>query len=388
MTEPRGSWFALNVVNGFAGGSIVGVIAKRTYRVAGGACWVADAQLALTEAPSATDDNVVLLQDMDTSLQRRQVDVIVHGKARVATPRTAFDVRLRVGTLDRVLRVFGERACSLSTWGKPLFSYAARVESVDLSWHNAYGGVDRVALAKHGDPLEQHYRELQEPYQAEFGAYAYPRNRAGKGYLIEATAEALAACHLPNLEEPADLLTPERLIVGHPQRWPLGPAVAAVGFLNYNYFPRSAMLALAPPFDSKHILPTDFFEVRMKVLRPESIADVMPIQNRLDLGCAQQSALGMRMAHVAPGERVEFTHVHPHFERWSFSLPNEYPSLLLKLPDQATTELEPKIRTLLFEPELDRLSIVWVGERAEAMPIGPGKREQIRCAVRWNGSAP
>ena len=386
MTEPTGSWFALNVVNGLAGGSVVGVIAKRTYRVVGGVCWVADAQLPLMEAPSTTEDNLVLLHDMDTALQRRQVDVIVHGRAHAGTPRSSFELRLRVGKLDRAIRVFGERACSLSTVGKPLFSSPTHVESVDLGWQNAYGGVDRVALAKHGDRLEQHYREAKLTYQAEFGAFAYPRNRAGKGYLIEATAEALAACQLPNLEEPGDLLTPERLIIGHTERWPLGPAVAGVGFLNYNCFPRCAMLALTPPFDSKHIAPMDFFEVRMKVLKRESIAESMPIQQRLDLGCAQQSAIGMRMEHVAPGERVEFTHVHPRGERWSFALPNEYPSLLLKLPDQATTELQPKIRTLVFEPELDRLSVVWVGEHAEPTPVGPGKQAQTRCAVRWNGS--
>jgi len=385
MTDPTGSWFALNFVNDAAGGSVVGVVAKRTYRVAGGVCWVADSQLPLSEEPNTTEDNVVLLQDMDTALQRRQVDVIVHGKAQVATPRGSFDVRLRVGRLDRAIRVFGERACSSSTLGKPLFSSPTRVESVDLSWHNAYGGVDRTALAKHGDRLEQHYREAQLRYQAEFGAYAYPRNRAGKGYLIWATAEAMEACQLPNLEEPADLLTPERLIVGRPERWPLGPAVAAVGYLNYNYFPRCAMLALTPPFDTTSILPSDFLEVRMKVLKPASIAENIPIQQRFDLGCAQQSALGMRVEHVAPGERVEFTHVHPHAERWSFTLPSEHPSLLLKLPEQTTTELEPKIRSLIFEPELDRLSVVWVGERAEAKPVGPGKQAQTRCAVRWQG---
>src|ERR1035437_3273348 len=45
----------------------------------------------------------------------------------------------------------------------------------------------------------------------------YPRNPVGKGYLV--LPDPIEGVELPNLEDPADLLTPERLVTRQPELW-------------------------------------------------------------------------------------------------------------------------------------------------------------------------
>jgi hypothetical protein len=93
----------------------------------------------------------------------------------------------------------------------------------------------------------------------------------------------------------------------------------------------------------------------------------------------------MRAAEIPPGAPVELLNLHPQLPSWTFALPREVPSMALQMPDQKVVALQPKIRTVLLEPELERLCIVWVSEQREPAPIGPGKAKQIRHGVRWDG---
>ncbi|HXJ19459.1 MAG TPA: DUF2169 domain-containing protein [Polyangia bacterium] len=366
------------------GGSLVGVIAKRTYRVAAGRCFVADEQLPLVEEPRFSDDRSVLLHDLDCVLNRGEVDVVVEGSARPpGRAAAAFELRVRVGGLDRRLSVFGDRRCYRSTSGRLRFREPAPVEEVPLDWTSSYGGFDRVALERHGDPLLELREKARQPYSPRFGRFAYPRNRAGKGYLIEPTDEALEACELPNLEEPSRLLSPERLAIGAPERWPAAPPVAAVGWLSYANFPRAAMLGIPPAYDAEVCPPASFFEVRTGALAVESIAPAIAIARRLDLRVAQQSAPGMRVPALTAGSPVSIVNAHPSMPAWEFALSSEVPMLALQIPGARAVRLEPRIRTVHIQPDLDRVSVVWVGEQQQPALVGPGKRALIKHAVEW-----
>jgi hypothetical protein len=366
------------------GGSQVGVIAKRTYRVVGRRCVVADEQVPLVEEPRFSDDCAVLLHDLDCVLNRTQVDVVVAGYAR--PPRasiSSFDLRIRVGCLDRRLAVFGDRRCYRSASGRLRFSSAGPVDSVSLDGTSSYGGFDRVALERHGDPLLELREKQKQPYSPRFGRFSYPRNRAGKGYLIEPTDEALEACALPNLEEPAYLLSPERLPVQAPERWPAGPMVAALGWLSYGDFPRAAMLGIPPSYDPGACPPASFFEVRTGMMTADTVAPAVAMSRRLDLRAAQQSAPGMRIPALDPGAPVSIVNAHPTMPIWEFALPAEMPLLALQMPGAKPVGIEPRIRTVYIQPELDRVSLVWVGEHQEATFVGPGKRALIKHGVQW-----
>jgi hypothetical protein len=145
------------------------------------------------------------------------------------------------------------------------------------------------------------------------------------------------------------------------------------------------MMGIPSPYDFAACPAAQFLEVLMGVLQPKSIAPAVPMHERLDLGAAQSAALGMRTPEIAPGAPVEVLHCHPQLATWAFSLPREVPRMALQIPDQSPCELEPKIRTVLLEPELNRICITWVGEHQVPTPIGPGKQAHIRHGVRWSG---
>lgn len=188
---------------------------------------------------------------------------------------------MRVGQLDRPLRVSGDRKCWRDPTGHVRFTEPDEVDSVDVGWTSAYGGVDEVARQRLGNPVEQYRKEQGE-------------------------------------------LNPECLV------------------------PRAAL------------------------------------PKRFNLGVAQQSAMGMRVAGVAPLARVELRNLHPREPVWAFNLSEERPRLFMQLPDEAGVELEPEIRTVLIEPELNRICVTWVGEHQVPAPVGPGKAAKIRFAARWS----
>jgi hypothetical protein len=365
-------------------GSQIGVVAKRTYRVARGRCVIADEQIPLVEEPVFSPDRAALLHDMDGVLNRTETDVVLAGSARPPRPgMPSFELRVKVGALDRKLVVFGDRRCQRDTAGRLRFTPPTPVEAVPLDWTSSYGGFDRIALERHGDPLIEFKNKAKEPYSPRFGRFAYPRNRAGKGYLIEPTDQALEACALPNLEEPLALLTPEGLAVGAPDKWPTAAIPAAVGWLSYANFPRTAMIGMPSPYDSVACPPERFFEVKVGAMGVHSIAPTTAFGKRFDLRAAQQSAVGMRVADIPIGAMVGVVNAHPQQPVWEFALPREMPVLALQLPGGKPIRLEPKIRTLYLQPDLDRVSVVWVGEHQEQTPVGPGKAALIKHAVDW-----
>ena len=376
---------SLNVVDHPDNGSQVGIVVKRTYVIRSGRCMVADEQVPLVEVPGMIDDGAILGHDLDAVLNRRETDVIVAGKARPPSKTGTFDVRINVGALDRRLTVFGPRKCWRAPTGELRFSLPEPVDEIDLGWSSAYGGVDTSFLETHEDPVETFSKEADQPYNPRFGLYAYPRNRAGKGYLIEATDQALERCELPNVEDPRRLLTPERLVIGKADRWPQGPLPAGVGWLSYASFPRTAMLGMPPHFDASACPPESFEEVKLGLLKARAIAVATPLQDRFDLGAAQQSAIGMRIAGLDPGALVELHNCHPQLGRWSFALSRESPTMMLQMPGQQAVAVQPKIRTVFLEPERERVCVVWVGEYREPTPIGPGKQAHIKHGVKWVG---
>lgn len=154
---------------------------------------------------------------------------------------------------------------------------------------------------------------------------------------------------------------------------------------SYASFPRAAMLGLTSPYDDVVCPAQSFFEVKARALNTDSIAHAMAFQKRLDRRVAQQSALGMRVAAVAPGAAVSVVNTHPKLRSWDFTLARETPLLALQMPGAKAAAVEAKIRTVFLQPERDRVSIVWVGEHREPTPVGPGKKALIKHGVQWRG---
>ncbi len=180
MNDRESRLFAVNTAAHSPKGTVVGVIAKRTYTVRDGHCVVADEQVAIVEGPEVDPETDALVHDMDHALNRTAVDVVVRGTAR-APGQTRSDVRVRVAGLDRVLRVFGDRRCYHDFAGQLRFTEPAPIDEVDVGWTLAYGGVDMAALAAHGDPLEPFFASQKISCRPRFGSYVYPRSWKRQG---------------------------------------------------------------------------------------------------------------------------------------------------------------------------------------------------------------
>jgi hypothetical protein len=378
--EPRTS----AALTGFhrEGGFIFGVVAKRTYQVRSGSCYEASDQVPLVEAPRYGAEDALLERDTDLVLQRQEVDIIVQGHAYSPGP-SSFRAGIFVGDFRRELAVFGDRRLDRSG-GALRFTPPASCEAVPLTWQNAYGGVDHEARRLIGDPWAEALEAEGLMADPRFGLYAYPRNPLGKGYLIEPTDEAIDACRLPNIEEPYQLLTSETVVRGDFMRWPTGPVVAATGWLSHNYFPRMCQLGLPPaPYNDAEVRASDFIEVQAGLVRPDTVRHQTTIRDRVDPRAAQGAAVGMRAHQVVPKARVELHNLHPNEPSWRFRLPCKAPRMLYQLAGGAAEMLEPKIRTVLIEPDADRVTLVWVGEQRIDLPLSPDQLSEVRHGVLW-----
>ena len=363
----------------------IGVIGKRTWIVERGRCVLAPEQMPLVVEPLYDEARGVLLHDADVVLNRRRADIVVDGHVYPPDGRTPFGFGLQVGATRRRAQAHGARRVARTHTGGLTFSAPELAACIPLGWESAYGGVDAAARADIGDPFEEMQEELGAPPDPRFGLFAYPRNPVGRGYLIEPTQQAIEACELPLIEDDESALTPANLVRGDFVRWPEGPVVAGFGWLSYNYFPRSAMLG-APPlvYDGDSIPPSRFFEVHAGDLPAACVRPERPFAERLAVEVTQGAALGMRATEIKPGDLAALDGMHPREPRWKFPVPAETPRMGIRFAGEKPTPLPaPRIRTMLIEPDQDRLTLVWTAEMELAVPPGPKRMAGLEHAVVW-----
>lgn len=137
-------------------------------------------------------------------------DVVLIGNAYSARGNESMvDVRLRVGPLTKVVRVFGDRTWNRSL-GRTRPSPPRRFSTMPLVFERAFGGWDTAS---------------SDPKQHDFE----PRNPVGVGFAASRASNP-DGMPLPNLEDP-------RLLIAAPDD---RPAPACFGFLAPSWLPRRA----------------------------------------------------------------------------------------------------------------------------------------------------
>ncbi len=374
---------AVIVRRSIRGGWAVGIVAKRTYDVVGARCRVSPTQIPLIETPEVSDTGE-LRHDADTILDKQFTDIVVEGHAYTPRVTASFDAALWVGGFRRDIRVFGQRTAGRGRNGSIVLSTPATVERVQLGWKNAYGGIDRTALARWGDPTLKMAEAAGLGTSPEQSIFAYPRNPRGKGYLIDPTEEALAACELPLLEDPAQLLCGSSLARGDFMHWPSAPLPVSMGWLGYNAFPRTAQLGLLPtPFLERHLPAARFPEVCADIISARCLDPRQPIQKRVHPGLSQGSAVGMRARELQPGAWVRTHNLHRLFATWTWQLPTEAPRVALRLASGRVSQPVPRISTLLLAPDENRVCVVWCAQTNLAEPASEDQLRELRHGVAW-----
>lgn len=170
-----------------------------------------------------------LRYEADTALTKPGTDVVLIGHARSGAPVRQLDVGIRVGTLQKIVRVFGDRWWHKTRDGWRLTG-PEPFESMPLVYENAYGGAD---------PTGQ-------------GPAFYEQNPVGKGFLPDANApvDVLPA---PNIE------LPDRPVTSVADR----PPPAGFGFVARHWQPRRSLTGTyddAWANERNPLLPADFDE--------------------------------------------------------------------------------------------------------------------------------
>lgn len=360
------------------------VTAKRTYRIpATGRCVLADEQLALV-TELAVDDGL-LLADADVLSFKPGTDVVVTARARAPGGAAVAELIAGATVAGRTiaLRVVGRRRV-VKRGGAWAFSDPEPFTSAPLDWREAYGGIDDPAREKLDAPFLAGLQAASR-YDLKFATRAaYPRNPVGKGYVLEDRPE-LEGLELPTVEDPDDVLTPGRLVAGHPDAWTRQPRPAGLGWVNYGWFPRSAFMGLdrvpLPPGTSPtgaHVVEVD------RGWAPADVLTGRPLEARFHEKAGNGAPPPFIFEpHLAGREEITLTNLDPRDPSLTFELPGERPRIAIRPLGEGEREAPAKLMSVLVDATKRRVSLVWAGVVIPKLPHAPQHGPKVGFRVGW-----
>ena len=246
-----------------------------------------------------------LKYESDLVLTKTTTDIVLVGHAYAASgsPTTEMDVGFRVGPVQKVLRVTGDRA-----WGGVGKLSPQAFTKMPLTYDRAFGGAD----ARSADP--------QRNFEW--------RNPVGVGFAI--SRDNAAGLALPNVEYPGEAIG----------SWSDRPRPAGFTPIGSHWQPRAGF---AGTYDDKWmrdrqpLLPDDFDNRYFQTVPPD-----------------QQAPAFMR-----GGEPVVLIGVTPN-GRLEFVLPRVFPGFETRFSD-GSRELhkDRNLHTIILEPDFPRVSLIW-----------------------------
>jgi len=310
-------------------------------------------------------------------------DVVVRGAAFApeGTPTTQMTCSARVGDRLKEVRVFGSRRVEWRGPGQPVIAAPEPFTKVSMTYDNAYGGIEVRLPMK----LPQNIEELRR-FDITDHPGIYPRNLHGKGYLV--LPEPAEGALMPNLEDPRDLLTPRRLLVGDPTLWHQQPMPWCFDWTNPLMFPRMAYYSFAPPHPippearlpdvDRGFLPADWrerFGTRPHPDRP------------LPAWAFQEASLGMIFPTLTPGTPVAIGGMSPDRPTMTFSIPSP-PRLDVNIDGQVRV-MAPLLTACVVTPEDGLVRLTYLARISDPPRVFvPGLHKEIPFSVKIGGDAP
>lgn len=301
----------------------LGCILKATYRIpdrVDGELLPADKQLEILNGDEFFEGDTLgsLEFDSETYVYKPYADIVVNGSAYAPDrrPVNALNVALRVGRYEWAMRVTGNRRWIFPTRAVlvPLISDIEPFVQMPLRYERSFGGFDHLARKW------------------------CPENPIGKGFIGRKTRESVHESHLPNVEDPRDLIG----------SWDDQPRTAGWGFVRNDWAPRSAFVGrqvenMHPEFG----LPADFDHRYFNGAHPD-----------------------LQTPFLKGDEIVELQHLTPDAYR-RFQLPGVNPMVAISRfrgevnydpdtePTVDTETLAMRLDTLVLMPDDGVLTLVW-----------------------------
>lgn len=333
------------------------VLLKRTYDLLGdGSTRLARIQLPLQAESEAAEleHDPTWKGELDLASTKPRTDVVVFGHAHASRPGTTSTL-VSVGLPDHDwimrIRITGDRHCIYRAGRPPDFSSPEPFEAVPLTWGRAYGGADpTVRWPSPPADILSLYRQLARP------AGAYPRNPVGCGYVVDNVPDVVQGLRLPNLEDPTDLLTPERIFAGTHEQWHRQPLSTSTGWVDPGWFPRCALAGFMPDFEPPEAIP----EVDRGAL--PSRWKGLHTADRASPRLFNAAPSGLQVPHLQGGERIELANIGAP-GRYQFRLPTPPPITV----SHRTQKLRVVwvVHTVCIFADEERVGVTW---RAEIPP--------------------
>jgi hypothetical protein len=321
---------------------ILSVLLKRTYNIVPDRPCIRaeeDRSIIPGDVPWGNPMNSSIRFESDFVPYKLSTDVVLNGKAYAPNgkPTAACTVAIKVANHRKDVYVIGDRKVHFVKNQTPTFSDPVPFTAMDLRYERAYGGID--------------------VYSDKKTSYPYPRNLLGRGFIVCNTKEGIENLELPNLEDPKDLLTSDRLFVSEYTRWQDQPMPAGFGWFPKYWRPRAELAGIMPadrPVEQElrkaysAFLPADQRSHYMKNQIPD-----------MDFRFFNGASPGLVMPYLKGNEGIATANLSPEGVV-SFFLPGDRPEIGLDI-GAGLKQTEVVIHTVMIQMEERQVDIVWRG---------------------------
>jgi hypothetical protein len=364
------------------------LVANRAYRIHPGtrAAPLPEAVPVLMEpvyAPSSNEGagRRLVEEAHPTAMGKPLTDVLVRGSARSQRgPVAVLDTGVRVGAARKAVRAVGDRSVVVGKDGSLSFSMAQPFTEIPLVWDRAYGGRDQHAERQFASHERSPFGKPGETNIWGFTQVTYPRNAAGRGYYLDLDRARLEGAPAPNLEDPTDPVTPDRLLSATTTDWIDRPVAACYEPIDVFTFPRAAFL-IRPVFDTPS---RPVHELGTGAVFREDLERKLDLRALGDRRMFNSAPAGLAVCRLDGTERVSLWNLHPRHELLEFDLPDDRPRLAIEPPGVRSRDLQPLLQTVLIEPDLDRVTLTWAGVLEVAMPYPEEMTRSMPHTVAWS----
>jgi hypothetical protein len=321
---------------------VLSVLLKRTYRFANDArCVRAEHDRKIVTGDQHYQDpmNSSVRIESDFAPFKLATDVVLNGRAYAPAGKPAHELvaTLVVGEHRKDIVIVGDRIARYRPEREPAFTEPEPFESVEIRYERAFGGVDI-------------YFDRKMPC-------IYGRNHLGRGYVIANARESVDGLPLPNIEDPNDRLTAERLCIGHHVHWERLPMPQGFGWFAKHWRPR-CLLAGVLPADRKY---EDELRAAYRQLVPADQLEMYD-QTRLpdmDFRFFNGASPGLALPFLSGNEIVRTQHLAPEGPL-AFQLPGDRPRIGLDL-GSGVQEPTVVLHTVMIHMDEREVDLVWRG---------------------------
>jgi hypothetical protein len=336
----------VRVVMGLAGDrqTVFSVLVKRSYDILDGR------PLAQREHAEAFRDRdtyhdpgdpevCTVLHEDELAPYKPATDVVFIAAAHApgGRPVQALTVGVEVAGRKKILRITGDRAARHRPGEPPSITDPVPFVDMPIRYERAYGGADLRSRP-------------ENPFH-------YPRNPLGRGVVVRNIRESVEGLLLPNVEDPDDLLTPERIVLEDESRWNAQPLPHGLGWFQKTWYPRCSFVGAVP----SHVRSDE-------TMREEALGLVPKGQIALSRGFRLPSfdvrfnngaSLGLAMRGLSPGALIRLARLTPEGPL-SFTLPDRWPEIMLDI-GLGENALPVALHTVSVRVEERRADMIWRG---------------------------